>query len=263
MTIQPEWNSLDSRPISPSEAAAGGWTGVKGSRVGPTPRGKRVFDIGFAVLLLIPLSAVMAAVAVVLAVRQGLPLFYRAPRMLGPKQAFTQLKFRTMTLDDADGGASGAHKDWRITPIGRFLRKSRIDELPQLFNILRGDMSFVGPRPPLREYVERYPLDYAEVLQCRPGVTGLATLVYHRHEDRIMAGCETAEATEATYYRRCLPAKFRIERIYRNRRSLRLDLWIIWQTLLTVITNKDVGTRKRARLLARRLRRDQAKGSRG
>lgn len=197
--------------------------------------GKRLFDVVLALALLVPLSVVMLVVAALLAVLEGRPIFYVSERIREPGKPFALLKFRTMTHVAEDAGATGAHKAWRITPLGRFLRRTRIDELPQLFNILRGDMSFVGPRPPLREYVDRFPRRYAEVLRTRPGVTGLATLIYHAHEDRIMAGCHTPEATEAAYYRRCLPTKLRLDMIYQRRRTLAMDLWIIWNTVMTVI----------------------------
>lgn len=198
-------------------------------------RGKRLFDIVLALLLLAPLTLVMLAVALTLRLVQGGPILYVSERMRAPGEAFRLIKFRTMTPVAEDSGASGAHKAWRVTPAGRFLRRTRLDELPQLFNILKGDMSFVGPRPPLREFVEQCPGPFAEVLRMRPGVTGLATLVYHAHEDRIMASCHTPEATEHAYNRRCMPAKLRLDRIYLRRRSLALDLWIIGNTLLTVL----------------------------
>lgn len=197
--------------------------------------GKRSFDILFSLVLLVPLSVVMLLVAGLLLIVQGRPILYVAPRMRTPGQSFRLLKFRTMRRVDQDFGATGAHKSWRITRLGRVLRRTRIDELPQLFNILRGDMSFVGPRPPLREYVERFPAEYARVLRARPGVTGLATLIYHAHEDKIMAACQTAQATEQAYYRRCLPTKLQLDMIYQRRRTMALDLWIIWNTLMTVI----------------------------
>lgn len=197
--------------------------------------GKRLFDIVLALILLLPLSVVMMIVAVLLAIFEGRPVFYVSERMRAPGQPFRLIKFRTMSEVDEDAGATGAHKAWRITRLGWFLRRTRIDELPQLFNILCGDMSFVGPRPPLREYVERFPRRYAEVLRTRPGVTGLATLIYHAHEDRIMADCHSHEATEAAYYRRCLPTKLRLDMIYQRRRTLALDLWIIVNTMMTVI----------------------------
>lgn len=201
----------------------------------PMPAGKRAFDLTLALLLLVPLSALMVAVALLLWVAQGRPILYPAPRMMSPTRLFTQWKFRTMTCAPEDGGATGAHKTARITRLGRVLRRSRMDELPQLWNVLRGEMSFVGPRPPLPEYVARFPRHYADTLAWRPGVTGLATVVYHRHEDRIMAGCGTAAATHAATFGRCLPAKLRLDTIYRRRRSLGLDLWIVWRTVLAVV----------------------------
>ncbi|MDO5647204.1 sugar transferase [Paracoccus sp. (in: a-proteobacteria)] len=199
------------------------------------PVSKRIFDVVLAAVLLVPLSVVMAVVAVVLLVVQGRPLLYRGQRMHSPTRRFRQLKFRTMIAADGDRGATGGDKLWRVTPLGHLLRRSRIDELPQLFNILRGDMSFVGPRPPLPEYVERFPNVYAQVLKSRPGATGLATLIYHRHEDRILARCLTPQATEAAYYRRCLPTKLKIDLIYQREWSMRLDLWIIYNTLRIVV----------------------------
>jgi len=221
--------------IAPEDGAA---------RIGMTFR-KRAFDIVLALILLVPLSVVMAIVAAVLLVTQGRPLFYVAPRMRAPGEQFNLLKFRTMLREDGDCGATGAHKHWRITRVGRIMRRTRIDELPQLFNILRGDMSFVGPRPPLREYVERFPSLYNQVLKNRPGVTGLATMIYHAHEDRIMARCVTAAATEDAYYRRCLPTKLRLDLIYQRRRSLRMDLWIIWHTFMTVLVPNWQGRGRR------------------
>ncbi|MBK4214684.1 sugar transferase [Paracoccus caeni] len=211
------------------------------------PLGKRIFDLSLVLVLLIPLSVVMVIVSLMLLIMQGRPIFYTAHRMRAPGQAFTQLKFRTMLREEDDFGATGAHKHWRITPLGHFLRRTRIDELPQLFNILRGDMSFVGPRPPLREYVERFPAVYTQVLKSRPGVTGLATLIYHRHEDRILASCRSAEATEKAYYRRCLPAKLKIDLIYQRHRDMRLDLWILWNTLKIVFFRKDERPRRNGR----------------
>lgn len=217
---------------------------------------KRMFDIFFALALLLPLSIVMLLVSAALLITQGRPILYVAHRMRAPGQPFKLLKFRTMLREDRDSGATGAHKAWRITPMGRFLRRTRLDELPQLFNILRGDMSFVGPRPPLREFVDRFPAQYAQVLRNRPGVTGLATMIYHAHEDTIMANCPTAEATEAAYYRRCLPTKLRLDMIYQRRSNLRIDMWIIANTVMTVIIPNWQGRRychrKREKAIARK-----------
>ncbi len=196
--------------------------------------GKRLLDIVLA-LLLLPLAVpVMAVVALALALTQGRPILYGAERMRDPARAFTLWKFRTMRPAAGDSGVSGGDKAARITPAGHLLRRTRLDELPQLFNILKGDMSFVGPRPPLRRYVEACPETYAAVLRSRPGVTGLATLVFHRHEERILARCATPEETDRVYLRRCIPRKARLDLIYQRRRTVGLDLWILARTLGSV-----------------------------
>ncbi|MDB6176856.1 sugar transferase [Paracoccus sp. Z330] len=247
MTIHHDWDKTQAQRLAALTAPKMAWFIREASADGinPMPASKRIFDVALVLILLVPLSLVMVTVALILLVVQGRPIFYSAQRMSSPSRSFTQLKFRTMLRQDGDFGATGAHKHWRITPIGHFLRRTRIDELPQLFNILRGDMSFVGPRPPLREYVERFPAVYSQVLKSRPGVTGLATLIYHRHEDKILAGCTSAEATEAAYYRRCLPAKLKIDLIYQRHRNMRMDVWILWSTVKIVVSRRDERPRRR------------------
>ena len=234
MTLYHDWENVEHRPAL-SEAEL--WRLDPSSSDNSLYRRylKRGVDLMLAMAMLVVLIVPMALVAALLLITQGRPLIYSGQRMKAPGQPFWQYKFRTMTLHDEDSGATGAHKHWRITPLGRFLRRTRLDELPQLFNIIAGDMSFVGPRPPLPEYVDRFPALYSTVLQTKPGVTGLATLIYHRHEDRILRRCKSAEATEAAYAGRCLPTKLKIDLIYQKNRTLALDLWIIWNTVMTVI----------------------------
>jgi lipopolysaccharide/colanic/teichoic acid biosynthesis glycosyltransferase len=136
-----------------------------------------------------------------------------------------------MSVVPPEVGVSGGDKTSRITPTGRFLRRCRLDEVPQLWNVLKGDMSFVGPRPPLRLYVERFPRLYAQVLQNRPGITGLATLVFHRHEEKMLARCRDAAETDAVYARRCVPRKARIDLIYQRRRNVWMDFRLMVQTV--------------------------------
>ena len=244
MTLYHGWENVEGRPaVSDAEL----WT-IHGSRNESSLYCrylKRWVDLVLAIAMLLVLMLPMGIVAALLLISQGRPLIYSGRRMRAPGQPFWQYKFRTMTLHDDDSGATGAHKHWRITPLGRFLRRTRLDELPQLFNIIAGDMSFVGPRPPLPEYVERFPALYSTVLQAKPGVTGLATLIYHRHEDRILAGCTTAEETDRAYYARCLPTKLRIELVYRRTASPWLDFWIMWKTFLAVIPGYDRPRKKR------------------
>jgi lipopolysaccharide/colanic/teichoic acid biosynthesis glycosyltransferase len=192
--------------------------------------GKRMFDLALALtlgaLLLVPFALLLAA----LLVKEGRPVFYVAERMKAPGQPFRLWKLRTMTQARSDSGVSGGDKSARITATGRFLRKTRLDEVPQLWNVIRGDMSFVGPRPPLRLYVERFPALYAQVLRCRPGITGLASLHFHAHEERILARCTSAAETDAVYSRRCVPRKAVLDLIYQRNRSICFDMALIAQT---------------------------------
>lgn len=199
-----------------------------------TPQ-KRLFDILSALFLLIVLSPVMMVIAVLILREDGRPILYISERMKAPGRPFWLYKFRTMTVSDTDSGVSGGDKTSRVTKLGTFLRAKRLDELPQLFNILKGDISFVGPRPPLRMYVERFPGLYAEVLKSRPGVTGLATLVYHRHEENLLKPCQTAEETDEVYARRCVPAKARLDLIYQQNQTLCFDLRLMFATVIRSI----------------------------
>ncbi|PTV93897.1 lipopolysaccharide/colanic/teichoic acid biosynthesis glycosyltransferase [Rhodobacter aestuarii] len=192
---------------------------------------KRLFDIAFALLLLPLLGSFCLVIAVILLLTQGRPIFYAAERMRGAQTPFRLWKFRTMTVVAEDAGVSGGNKACRITPAGRVLRRFRLDELPQIWNILKGDISFVGPRPPLREYVERFPDIYADVLRNRPGVTGLASIHYHRHEEWLLSRCESAEDTDRVYCSRCIPAKARLDGIYARHASVAFDLMLIGRTI--------------------------------
>lgn len=198
--------------------------------------GKRALDLALALLLGAVLAAPFILLLFWLRLREGRPLFYAAERMRAPDQPFRLWKLRTMAPDPADSGVSGGDKASRITRTGRFLRRTRLDEIPQLWNVLKGDMSFVGPRPALRQYVERFPVLYAQVLRSRPGITGLATLRFHRHEERLLARCHTPDETDATYVRACIPRKARLDLIYQRRRTVCLDLAILAQTFARVLS---------------------------
>lgn len=185
---------------------------------------KRIFDLFFVSLLVVILGPILIGLLIWLLIREGRPVFYVAERMKGVDQPFNLWKLRTMTVVDSDAGVSGGDKSARIT-------RTRLDEFPQLWNIIRGDLSFVGPRPPLREYVERYPDLYREVLKSRPGVTGLATIVYHKHEDALLSRCVTAEETDDIYTRICVPAKARLDLIYQRHQSMCFDFDVVFQTI--------------------------------
>jgi lipopolysaccharide/colanic/teichoic acid biosynthesis glycosyltransferase len=173
----------------------------------------------------------MIIIALAILIFDGRPIFYLSDRARGVGQTFRLVKFRTMWSDPKDFGASGGHKTHRITRIGAILRRSRLDEFPQLFNIIAGDMSLVGPRPPLPLYVELFPEIYGKVLRSRPGVTGLASIYYHEHEDWLLRSAKSSEQTEAIYRRACIPRKARLDLIYERNQSLCFDILLMMRTV--------------------------------
>lgn len=191
---------------------------------------KRLLDLILVVILSTILVVPFSILLVVMIFKEGFPLFYVAERMKGPGQPFKLWKLRTMTIAGQDSGVSGGDKTSRITPLGAFIRRARMDEVPQLWNVLKGDMSFVGPRPPLREYVERFPALYGEVLKSPTGITGLASLRFHDREEKLLAACNSPEETDRVYSERCVPQKARLDLIYQKNWSLCFDLKLIWET---------------------------------
>jgi lipopolysaccharide/colanic/teichoic acid biosynthesis glycosyltransferase len=157
------------------------------------------------------------------------PVFFRQERVGLDFKRFRIFKFRSMVQEAPSRGAQiTVGEDPRITTVGRILRKTKIDELPQLINVLVGDMSFVGPRPEVPKYVEMFREDYAEVLTVRPGITDLASLKYS-DESTILG---QAADPEKEYVTRVLPEKLSMAKEYVRRRSLTLDLVIIIKTIL-------------------------------
>lgn len=195
---------------------------------------KRLLDVALALLLCVLLAIPFGILLVYLLIKEGRPVFYISERMRGPDQPFMLWKLRTMRPAPEDFGVSGGDKADRVTPLGHRLRKFRLDEIPQLWNVLRGDMSFVGPRPPLRSYVKRFPQLYAEVLRSRPGITGMATIYFHRREEQLLQRCRTAEETHHVYVTRCVPRKARLDLIYQRQRNLCLDIALMLKTVQRV-----------------------------
>ncbi len=201
---------------------------------------KRAFDLIVALMLLPLLLPLIAGIAALIWARDGAPVFYLSERIREAGRSFQLVKFRTMVPNAARTGVTGGDKSRDITPLGHRLRQLRLDELPQIWNVLTGDLSLVGPRPPLRRYADAAPQLYAEVLRCRPGITGLATLLYHRHEADILERCATPEETHRTYLRRCVPQKARIDRIYASNRSICFDLMILFRTVGAILRTEQV-----------------------
>lgn len=200
--------------------------------------GKRLLDFSLAIVLVLVLALPVLVIALWILIVDGRPIFYRSERMKSLTRPFTLWKFRTMTSDANDTGVSAGYKQPRITRTGRHLRANRLDELPQLLNILKVDMSFVGPRPPLRRYVELRPDLYGRVLQNRSGVTGLATLVFHVQEERLLARCSSSEETDRTYLTRCVPAKARLDLLWSRNRNFCYDISLIWETVRRVFARR-------------------------
>ena len=190
---------------------------------------KRTFDFVTACLALFLLSPLLLLLALLIKIDSPGPALFKQERMGRGFRPFLIYKFRTMVSDAPHrGGAITFGADPRITRIGRALRKAKIDELPQLINILRGEMSFVGPRPEVRRYVELFREEYTEVLRVLPGITDLASLKY-RDEAEILGRFDDPEEA---YVKHILPEKIKLAREYARHSSLFFDLTLILKTLL-------------------------------
>jgi len=195
---------------------------------------KRLLDIFLSVFLLAILAPLLGLIALIILVRDGAPVFYLSKRMRLMDEDFWLIKFRTMKAAVTDSGVSGGDKSGRITRTGAILRRTRLDELPQLINVLKGDISFVGPRPPLRQYVERFPDIYQEVLRSRPGITGLASLYFHHHEEWLLHACKDAAETDAVYVRACIPRKARLDLVYQRHQGICFDMLLMARTAMKI-----------------------------
>jgi lipopolysaccharide/colanic/teichoic acid biosynthesis glycosyltransferase len=193
---------------------------------------KRLFDIVFSMSAILFLWPVMLIIAIIIITRSPGGVFYRQIRIGKNFREFKLLKFRTMRPgSDQKGLITVGGKDSRITREGYFLRKYKLDELPQFFNILLGDMSFVGPRPEVKKYVDIFPERYKNILQVRPGLTDYASLEYIS-ENEILG---KSSDPEKTYIEEILPHKLDLAELYVKRLSFAEDIRIIFRTLLKII----------------------------
>jgi lipopolysaccharide/colanic/teichoic acid biosynthesis glycosyltransferase len=193
---------------------------------------KRAFDVVTALLGLIILSPLLLLVALLIKLDSPGPVFFRQERMGKGFRSFRIYKFRTMVHDAPHkGGPITFGADPRITQLGRILRKTKIDELPQLINVLRGEMSVVGPRPEVRPYVELFRADYEEILKVLPGITDFASVKY-RDETEVLGRFEDPTAA---YVGHVLPEKINLAKEYVRRSSLFLDISLIFKTLLKLV----------------------------
>ena len=202
---------------------------------------KRAFDLAASSFGLLVFSPVLLGIAAAIAWGSPGPIFYRGTRVgLGGKP-FRIFKFRTMVVNaDKIGGPSTAGGDPRITPIGRFLRAHKLDELPQLLNVFSGDMSIVGPRPEVQQYVDMYTEEERRILTVRPGITDFASL-WNSDEGAVLAG---AEDPEQAYLELIRPEKLRLQLEYVRRQSFMTDLGIVFRTISAVVFKTTPGAVK-------------------
>ncbi len=195
---------------------------------------KRLFDLALSLALLLVCSPVLAILAWLIKREDSGPVFYGGPRIGQNGRSFKIWKFRTMVLNAEQlGPGITTGDDRRITRIGRFLRHYKLDELPQLVNVLKGEMSLVGPRPEAPAYVTLYTPEQRQVLTVKPGITGLAAIEY-RHEARLLQSATLADV----YEREIMPAKLKLDLEYIRRRSFPYDLQLLARTALALFSKE-------------------------
>lgn len=193
---------------------------------------KRAFDLLFALIMLALLSPVLLVFGLLVALTSPGGAFFRQVRVGRSGREFGLLKFRTMRPgSEAKGQLTIGGRDPRVTGVGYFLRKSKLDELPQLWNVLVGEMSVVGPRPEVPKYVALYSPEQRTVLSVRPGITGMASIDYI-DESELLA---TASDPERTYIHEVMPAKLALDLCYVREWSFMLDLRILGTTVKKIL----------------------------
>jgi lipopolysaccharide/colanic/teichoic acid biosynthesis glycosyltransferase len=208
---------------------------------------KRGLDLVLATTLLVLLALPIALLALAIRLDSPGPSFYRCRRIGFGGRAFWMIKFRKMH-EDASGPALTAKEDQRFTHLGRFLAESKLDELPQLWNVLKGDMSFVGPRPEDPGFVSEQADAYEQILGVRPGITGLSQLAFAKES-------EILDPDDALrhYLASILPQKVGMDVLYAERRSVAMDLRILWWTVGAVLLKRAVAVhRESGRMNVRR-----------
>ncbi len=192
---------------------------------------KRLFDIFFSSIGLVLLLPLFLVVAILIKVDSKGSVFFHQERIGRDFRPFRIYKFRTMAMDAENNGPQiTVGGDKRITNIGKMLRRYKIDELPQLINVLKGEMSFVGPRPEVREYVELFKTDYEHLLQIRPGITDSASIKYSKEESVL----SMSKNWKADYVKKILPEKIKLSLHYVDNHNLLTDLNFIFKTIFKI-----------------------------
>lgn len=202
---------------------------------------KRGIDLLLAVVLLIPGAVIMIPLAVWVKLDSPGPVFYRAVRGGYHNQPFYIFKFRSMVVGADQTGGTTAKNDTRVTGAGRIMRRFKLDEVPQLLNILKGDMSFVGPRPELLLYTQRYTEEEQCILWVRPGVTDRSSITFIA-QDEIVG----EEDPVGNFERLILPEKNRLRVEYARNQSFRLDWQLFWETIGGVFRKAEKAARERS-----------------
>ena len=192
---------------------------------------KRCIDLAVAIVLLLVLSPVLAVAAIAVKCSGSGPIFFRQVRVGRGGKPFEILKLRTMRTTRSPGPLITGAGDPRVTRVGRVLRRWKVDELPQLVNVLRGEMSFVGPRPEVPRYVNMFAEQYRELLAVRPGITDIASMAF-RDEETLLG---RSSNPEDLYVREILPRKLALSHAYVRRRSFGLDLRLIARTVAAIL----------------------------
>jgi lipopolysaccharide/colanic/teichoic acid biosynthesis glycosyltransferase len=193
---------------------------------------KRSFDVMVATIALVIVAPLLALAALMVKLSSRGPVFYRGTRVGLNGKLFPMLKFRTMVVDaESLGGSATAADDPRITRFGKFLRRYKLDELPQFFNVLLGDMSLVGPRPEVQKYVNLYSPEEKAILTVRPGITDWAS-IWNSNEAAVLEG---SRDPERTYEELIRPTKLALQLLYVRDHSFFVDLKIMFHTAVKLI----------------------------
>jgi len=190
-------------------------------------------DLAVSLIALVLLAPIYLVLALALLAMTGPPVLFVQERVGLDGRPFRMIKFRTMRRETSGGLPLTASGDLRVTPLGRFLRSTKLDELPQLLNVLRGEMSLVGPRPEVPRYVAQYTVEQRRVLQARPGLTDPASVRFVEEED--LLGAVPEEHREEFYLQTILPRKLQMNLEYIERAGLGLDVALILQTIRAVL----------------------------
>lgn len=193
---------------------------------------KRIFDIIISIIGLILFSPILIIIVIIIKLHDSGSIFYKAPRTGLNGAPFYMYKFRTM-IPDADkfGPSSSPKSDVRVTPLGKYLRKYKFDELPQLFNVLSGKMSIIGPRPEEKKFTDLFSEEEKNILSVKPGITDWAS-IWNSNESELLEGCDDPDGYYLKYIR---PEKLRLQLLYSKKHNFFIDLQIFFLTLRKIV----------------------------